>query len=416
MGSMEPGFRAAVTAVVEALAAGRLVLVTDHPDRENEGDLVGAASMITTEQMAFIVRHTSGIVCTPMTHTRADTLKLGPMVADTAGCNVDHLGTAFTVSVDHIDTGTGVSAADRARTVRALADPATDANHLRRPGHVFPLRARDGGVLQRAGHTEAAVDLLRLAGVPPVGVIGEVVAADGAMARGAELAAFAAEHDLPMLSIADLVSYRISTERLVEASGRAKLPTRHGLFEAVAYRSGIDGTEHLALVFGDVARAAQQPGGVLTRVHSECLTGDVAGSLRCDCGTQLDAAMSAIAAEGAGVVVYLRGHEGRGIGLGHKLRAYALQEQGHDTVSANVALGLPVDAREYGLAVQILNDLGVRRIRLMTHNPDKQARLAQYGAEVVARVDLPVEVYQQNLSYLRTKRDRMGHLLDLTGS
>jgi 3,4-dihydroxy 2-butanone 4-phosphate synthase/GTP cyclohydrolase II len=410
----EPGVKASVQAAINALAAGRLVLVTDDPNRENEGDVVGAASMITTAEMAFMVRHTSGIVCTPMPAARADALRLVPMVSGATGGSADPLGTAFTVSVDHIGTGTGVSAADRARTVRALADPAATPTEFRRPGHVFPLKARDGGVLERAGHTEATVDLLQMAGLAPVGVIGEVVSADGDMARNAELAAFAVEHDLVKLSIADLISYRISTEQLVEASGRAQLPTLHGHFEVVAYRSRIDGADHLALVMGDIARAAQQPDGVLTRVHSECLTGDVLGSLRCDCGTQLEAAMSAIAAEGAGVLVYLRGHEGRGIGLGDKLRAYALQEKGHDTVSANVALGLPVDAREYGVAVQILADLGVRRVRLMTHNLDKQARLIQYGLEVVARTDLPIQVDPHNLSYLQTKRDRMGHLLDLT--
>ncbi|MGD9985568.1 bifunctional 3,4-dihydroxy-2-butanone-4-phosphate synthase/GTP cyclohydrolase II [Pseudonocardia sp.] len=399
----------AVQRAVAALAAGGMVIVTDDADREDEGDLVLAAATATAEQLAFVVRHTTGIVCAPMAAERADVLGLPPMVQD----NADAHGTAFTVTVDHAAAGTGVSAADRARTLRALADPGTRPEELRRPGHVFPLRARAGGVLVRAGHTEAAVDLLRLAGREPVGVIGEIVASDGSMARGGVLRAFAAEHDLPVLAIADLVRYRSATERLVEHVASAAMPTVFGDFRAVAYRSVLDGTEHLALVHGDVAEASRRPEGTLVRVHSECLTGDIIGSLRCDCGDQLERALRAIAAEGAGVVVYLRGHEGRGIGLAHKIRAYALQESGLDTVDANTAQGLPVDSRSYGTGAQIIADLGISRLRLITNNPAKYGGLDGHGLEIVARVGFPSEPTSHNLRYLRTKQQRMGHTLDL---
>jgi 3,4-dihydroxy 2-butanone 4-phosphate synthase/GTP cyclohydrolase II len=340
---------------------------------------------------------------------RADALRLPLMVAE----NTDAHGTAFTVTVDHASTGTGVSAADRAATLRALADPATHADQLRRPGHVFPLRAREGGVLVRAGHTEAAVDLLRLAGQHPVAVIGEIVAPDGSMARGRVLRAFAAEHGLPVLAIADLVRYRRATERFVEHVATSAMPTVFGDFRAVAYRSTIDGTEHLALVHGDAAAAGRSARGALVRVHSECLTGDIIGSLRCDCGAQLEQAMRAIAAEGAGAVVYLRGHEGRGIGLAHKIRAYALQESGLDTVDANTAQGLPVDSRSYGTGAQILADLGITRLRLITNNPAKYGGLDGYGLHILDRVGLPATPGPHNLRYLRTKQDRMGHDLVL---
>ena len=399
----------AVQRAVAALVAGRMVVVTDDADRENEGDLVLCAATATPEQVAFVVRHSTGILCAPMTGERADALLLPPMVAE----NTDAHGTAFTVTVDHADSGTGVAAADRVTTLRALADPATRAADLRRPGHVFPLRARDGGVLVRAGHTEAAVDLLRLAGREPVGVIGEIVAADGSMARGRALAEFAAAHDLPVLAIADLVRYRRATERLVEHVATSSMPTVFGEFRAVAYRSRLDGTEHLALVHGDAAAASRGPQGALVRVHSECLTGDIVGSLRCDCGAQLEQALRAIAAEGAGAVVYLRGHEGRGIGLAHKIRAYALQEDGLDTVEANTAQGLPVDSRSYGVGAQILADLGITRLRLVTNNPAKYGGLDGYGLEILGRVGLPTAPGRHNLRYLRTKQDRMGHLLAL---
>lgn len=399
----------AVQRAVSALAAGRMIIVSDAADRENEGDLVVAADLISDEQMAFLVRHTTGIVCTPMPADRADALRLPPMVAD----NADTHGTAFTVSVDAAGTGTGVSAADRARTARALADPDVRADQLRRPGHVFPLRARDGGVLVRAGHTEAAVDLLTAAGLSGVGVISELVAEDGSMRRGADLTRFARQHDLPILAIADLVRHRHATQRLVEPFANAGMPTEFGTFRAVAYRNTVDGGEHLALVMGDVAAAGSTERGVLVRVHSECLTGDILGSLRCDCGIQLEQALHAIAAEGCGVVVYLRGHEGRGIGLGHKIRAYALQEQGLDTIDANTAQGLPTDSRSYGVGAQILGDLGVRNIRLITNNPAKYHGLDGYGLTLVDRVSLPTIANRHNVRYLRTKRDRMGHTLNL---
>lgn len=397
----------AVQRAVAALAAGRMVIVTDDADRENEGDLILPAAAVTADQVAFVVRHTTGIVCAPMTGSRADALDLPLMVED----NTDAHGTAFTVTVDHRGSGTGVAAADRAASLRALASPATRPDDLRRPGHVFPLRARDGGVLVRAGHTEAAVDLLRLAGQDPVGVIGEIVAPDGSMARGETLRAFATEHDLPMLAIADLVRYRRANEQFVEHVAASAMPTVFGDFRAVAYRSTIDGTEHLALVHGDVAAASRTERGALVRVHSECLTGDIIGSLRCDCGAQLEQALRAIAGEGAGAVVYLRGHEGRGIGLAHKIRAYALQESGLDTVDANTAQGLPVDTRSYGTGAQILADLGITRLRLITNNPAKYGGLDGYGLEILGRVGLPTSTSPHNVRYLRTKQERMGHLL-----
>jgi 3,4-dihydroxy 2-butanone 4-phosphate synthase/GTP cyclohydrolase II len=382
-----------------------MVVVVDDPDREDEGDLVMAAEAVTEEHMAFLVRHTTGIICAPMSAERAERLRLPQMVTD----NTDSHGTAFTVSVDSVATGTGVSAADRAATVRALADPELSADGLRRPGHVFPLRARAGGVLTRAGHTEAAVDLATLAGFSGVGVIGEIVDADGSMRRGTSLTAFAAEHALPVLAIADLVRYRSQTEVLVELVAASQLPSEFGTFRALAYRNRLDGTEHLALVMGDVAAAGQTERGVLVRVHSECLTGDILGSLRCDCGGQLEQALAAIAEEGCGAVVYLRGHEGRGIGLAHKIRAYALQDQGLDTVDANTAQGLPADARDYGVGAQVLADLGAHRIRLITNNPAKYGGLAGHGLTLVDRVALPVVETPHNVRYLRTKRERMGH-------
>jgi 3,4-dihydroxy 2-butanone 4-phosphate synthase/GTP cyclohydrolase II len=399
----------AVQTAVAALAAGRMVIVVDDADREDEGDLVVAAELVTTEQMAFLVRHSTGIVCAPMPADRATALQLPQMVTD----NTDAHGTAFTVTVDSVETGTGVSAADRATTVRALAAAGTRPEQLRRPGHVFPLVARAGGVLVRAGHTEAAVDLATLAGLSGVGVIGEIVDEDGSMRRGASLTAFAQEHDLPVLAIADLVRYRRATERLVELVGSAQMPTAFGDFRALAYRNTLDGTEHLALVMGDLAAAGRTEAGALVRVHSECLTGDILGSLRCDCGGQLEQALSAIAAEGCGAVVYLRGHEGRGIGLGHKIRAYALQEQGLDTVDANTVQGLPADSRSYGVGAQVLGDLGATRIRLITNNPAKFGGLEGYGLTVVGRVALPVVETPHNVRYLRTKRERMGHQIDL---
>jgi 3,4-dihydroxy 2-butanone 4-phosphate synthase/GTP cyclohydrolase II len=398
-----------VEEAVAALLAGRMIVVVDDADRENEGDLVLAAETVTEEQMAFLVRHTTGIICAPMPSERIDELKLPQMVED----NTDSHGTAFTVSVDHIDVGTGVSARDRATTVRSLASPGTMPDALRRPGHIFPLRARAGGVLERRGHTEAAVDLLRMAGLSGVGVIGEIVADDGSMRRGGSLKAFAAEHDLPTLHIADLVAHRSRQHEDLELVASSWMPTTAGTFRALAYRSRRDGTEHLALVAGDVAAAGRSEAGALVRVHSECLTGDIIGSLRCDCGGQLQQAMHAVAESGAGVIVYLRGHEGRGVGLAHKIRAYAFQEGGLDTVEANLVQGLPSDARSYDAAAAVLADLGVKRVRLITNNPVKPLELARLGVAVVTRVALPALPTPENVRYLRTKRDRMGHELDL---
>jgi 3,4-dihydroxy 2-butanone 4-phosphate synthase/GTP cyclohydrolase II len=395
-----------VQSAVAALAAGGMVVVVDDADREDEGDLVVAADLVTAAQVAFLVRHTTGIICAPMTTERVEALRLPQMVGE----NTDAHGTAFTVTVDSVDTGTGVSAEDRARTLRVLADAGTTPDQLRRPGHVFPLRARAGGVLVRAGHTEAAVDLTTMAGLSGVAVIGEIVDEDGSMRRGASLTRFARRHGLPVLAIADLIRHRRATERLVELIASSQMPTEFGDFRALAYRSTVDGTEHLALVMGDVAAAGRSEAGALVRVHSECLTGDILGSLRCDCGGQLEQALRAVAAEGVGAVVYLRGHEGRGIGLAHKIRAYALQEQGLDTVDANTAQGLPVDSRSYGVGAQILGELGVNRLRLITNNPAKYGGLDGYGLTIVGRVAQPAVVTPHNVRYLRTKRDRMGHL------
>lgn len=397
-----------IQTALAAVARGQMVLVADDADRENEGDLVMAAEAMTQRAMAFFLRHGSGIVCVPMSDGVADRLDLPMMVDD----NTDNHQTAFTVSVDAVGTGTGISAADRTATVRALASALTLRTDLRRPGHLFPLRARPGGVLERPGHTEAAVDLVRLAGCRDAAVITELVDDAGVPMAGATLSAFALEHHIPLITIAELVEFRRHAARETSGAGAvaATIPTDHGVFRARVFR-GPDDAEHLVLAYGDVGVAAGQRAGVLTRLHSECLTGDAIGSRRCDCGAQLDAALAAIAAEGAGVLVYLRGHEGRGIGLSHKLAAYVLQQSGRDTVDANVALGLPVDSRTYGVAAEILGNLGVTRVRLMTNNPAKVDALESAGL-VVQRVRTPVSVTENNISYLRTKRDRMGHLLD----
>jgi 3,4-dihydroxy 2-butanone 4-phosphate synthase / GTP cyclohydrolase II len=395
-----------VERAIEDVAAGRPVVVVDDADREDEGDLVLAAELATPELIAFFVRWTSGVLCVPLTGPDCDRLALPPM----HHTNEDRKQTAYTVSVDARDgVTTGISAAERARTIRLLADPEVKAEQLTRPGHVFPLRAKDGGVLRRPGHTEAGVDLARLAGLHPAAVIGEVVNDDGTMKRLPELTAFAAEHGLTLVSIAELIAYRSRTERQVHRVVEARLPTAHGTFAAVGYSSDLDEREHIALVAGELGTGED----VLVRVHSECLTGDVFGSLRCDCGPQLDASLAAVAAEGRGVVLYVRGHEGRGIGLLHKLQAYQLQDGGADTVDANLELGLPADARDYGAGAQILADLGVRTMRLLTNNPAKRAGLEGYGLTVLGRVPLPVRQTRDNTRYLTTKRDRMGH--DLPG-
>jgi 3,4-dihydroxy 2-butanone 4-phosphate synthase/GTP cyclohydrolase II len=401
-----------MSSIPEALAAiaeGRWVVVVDDEDRENEGDLVMAAELATSEAVSFCVRHTSGVICAPITSERADELDLPLMVP----VSTDPRGTAYTVSVDVAGvTTTGISAADRAATIRALADKVTARGDLQRPGHVFPLRAADGGVLRRAGHTEAAVDLARMAGLTPAGAICEIVNDDGSMARLPELERFAATYDLPLISIADLIAHRRKHEQLVHRVAEATIPTPFGPFQAIAYESDIDGDQHLALVRGEVAGRDD----VLVRMHSECLTGDVFGSRRCDCGTQLQDALRQIAEAEQGVVVYIRGHEGRGIGIVHKLQAYKLQDGGHDTVEANIELGLPADARDYGTGAQILVDLGLSTLRLLTNNPSKRAGLEGYGLRIVERVPLETTPTMENLHYLRTKRDRMGHELGLLDS
>lgn len=393
-----------VERAIEDIAAGRAVVVVDDEDRENEGDIIFAAARATPELMAFTIRHSSGVICVPMPGPMLERLEIPLMTPH----NKDKLRTAYTISVDAKDgVSTGISAADRAHTARVLADSATEPGDLTRPGHVFPLRYRDGGVLVRRGHTEAAVDLARLAGLTPAGVLVEVVNDDGTMKRAPELREFADEHGLAMISIEDLVRYRRRHERHVERVAVTRLPTSHGDFTAYGYRITIDDSEHVALVHGDIS--GDEP--VLTRVHSECLTGDVFGSHRCDCGPQLEEAMARIVEEGRGVVVYLRGHEGRGIGLVAKLQAYELQDGGRDTVDANLDLGLPADARHYGTATQVLRDLGVERVRLLTNNPAKTASLQDFGVEVTERVPLHVHPTEANRAYLATKRDRMGHHL-----
>lgn len=391
---------------LEALRQGSFVLIVDEESRENEGDLVMAAQFMTREAMAFLIRHTSGIICAPMQADRLEALQLPQMV----NANTELHQTAFTISIDcRHGTTTGISAEDRTKTVRALADPSSRPDDFCRPGHIFPLRAKEGGVLKRAGHTEAAVDLMNLAGLTPVAVISEVMNDDGTVARKKELLEFATMHQIPLLTITDLIHYRRHSEKLVHLVSEAPLPNPGGDWHAYVYASQLDGIEHLALTFGDVKSKPQ----TLVRMHSECLTGDVFGSCRCDCGAQLHLAMEKIEKEGAGVIVYLRGHEGRGIGLGHKLRAYSLQDQGHDTVEANEALGLPVDSREYGIGAQILADLGLSTIRLMTNNPAKYTGLEGYNLTITERVPLQTPTHEKNRSYLLTKKKKLGHILDI---
>jgi 3,4-dihydroxy 2-butanone 4-phosphate synthase/GTP cyclohydrolase II len=406
-----------VQRAVADIAAGRPVVVVDDEDRENEGDLIVAAEKVTEEIVAFMMSECRGLICAPVAGDDLDRLRLPQMVEH----NTESKGTAFTVSVDasaaHGVT-TGISAADRATTLRLLADPGTVPGDLVRPGHVFPLRARPGGVLERPGHTEAGVDLARLAGLRPAAAIVAIAAADGTMLRLPDLVPFARRHGLTIISIEDLIAHRRSAtpssapapgaERAsVRREASTTLPTRFGTFRALGYRSTADGVEHVALVAGDLSARGGED--VLVRVHSECLTGDVFGSQRCDCGPQLAASLERVQAEGRGVVVYLRGHEGRGIGLLSKLRAYALQERGRDTLDANLELGLPADARDYAAAAQMLTDLGVRSLRLMTNNPDKTAALRAHGLRVTGREPVPVQAGEHNIRYLRTKRDRMGH-------
>jgi 3,4-dihydroxy 2-butanone 4-phosphate synthase/GTP cyclohydrolase II len=393
-----------VEQAIRDIAAGRPVVVVDDEDRENEGDLVVAAEKATPEIVAFMMSECRGLICAPMENSELERLELPQMVDH----NTESMRTAFTVSVDasaaHGVT-TGISATDRATTLRLLAGGEAGPGDFVRPGHIFPLRARSGGVLVRNGHTEAAVDLARLAGLRPAGAIVEIAGEDGVMLRLPQLVPFARKHGLTIISIEDLIAYRRSSEPTVRREAEVRLPTPFGAFTAYGYRSTTDGVEHVALVHGDVGDGDD----VLVRVHSECLTGDIFQSQRCDCGPQLHASMHRITEEGRGVVVYLRGHEGRGIGLLSKLRAYELQERGIDTLDANLELGLPADARDYAAGAQILKDLGVHSLRLMTNNPDKTAAILRHGLAVTGREPMPVQAGEHNLRYLRTKRDRMGH-------
>jgi len=406
-GSVQDGTRLDdVARAIADVAAGRPVVVVDDADRENEGDIIFAAGKATPALLAFMIRHTSGVICVPMPGEMLDRLQLPLMTSQ----NAERMRTAYTVSVDSRDgVTTGISAADRAKTIRTLVDSATEPYEIVRPGHVFPLRYTPGGVLRRRGHTEAAVDLARLAGLTPAGVLAEIVNDDGTMARLPRLREFADEHGLALISIEQLISYRRQHERVVTRVVETQVPNEFGDWRALGYLNTVDNTEHLALVLGDLSGPGRD---VLVRMHSECLTGDVFGSHRCDCGTQLEAAMAAIAAEGRGVVLYLRGHEGRGIGLLSKLRAYQLQDGGADTVDANTELGLPVDAREYSTGAQMLTDIGVHSLRLLTNNPAKVDGLAGYGLEVTGRVGLPSLPTAHNLRYLTAKRDRLGHQID----
>ena len=394
------------SSVEEAVAdirQGRMVIVIDDKDRENEGDIVAAAELATPEIVNFMATQGRGLICLPLGGERVRELQLPPMAQE----NTEHWGTAFTVSIDAKGVSTGISAADRALTARLAADPKVGPDGFVRPGHIFPLEAQDGGVLKRAGHTEAAVDLTRMAGLAPAAVICEVMKDDGTMARTPDLLAFAEQHQLKVVTIADIIRHRRQRERLVVRVGEAELPTRYGHFRAIAFEDLLSQRQHLALVKGNIDDG--QP--VLCRMHSECLTGDVLGSLRCDCGDQLAAALQRIEAEGRGLVIYLRGHEGRGIGLGPKIQAYALQDRGLDTVEANLTLGYPPDMRDYGIGAQILVDLGVRSLRLLTNNPRKVAGLEGYGISIVERVPIEVAQRPEMARYLETKRTKLGHLL-----
>lgn len=388
------------------LQNGRLIIVTDDEQRENEGDLMIAAEKATPETIAFMVRYTSGIICLPLSEERLQELNLPQMVTQ----NTDPKQTAFTISVDANDgVTTGISASDRVRTIKALIDPSTKPESLRRPGHIFPLQSRKGGVLKRAGHTEAGIDLATMAGLYPSCALSEIVNDDGSVTKGEDLQKFAALHQLTIVSIEDIIRYRRQKEKLVTCVSEANLPTEYGDFRAYVYESSIGGIQHVALVKGDVKNKQN----VLVRVHSECLTGDIFGSKRCDCGTQLSKALQNISNEGSGVLIYLRGHEGRGIGLGHKLRAYHLQDMGMDTVEANLQLGFPADSREYGIGAQMLVDLGITTMRLMTNNPAKYSGLSGYNLSITERIPLLSNATKENRNYLLAKKEKLGHFIDI---
>lgn len=392
---------------IKELSAGKFIIIADDKDRENEGDLILAAEKATPESIAFMVRHTGGILCMPMLSERLEQLRIPQMVAE----NTDIRQTAFTVSVDyrHETTSSGVSAYDRCATIKALIHPSTLPEELSRPGHIFPLRYKEGGVLKRAGHTEASVDLMKMAGLYPAAVVSELVNEDGTMSRFSDLEKFASLHHIPLISVEQIIRHRRRTEKLVTAVSHARIPTYFGEFKAVVYKSHLDGIEHLAMIKGNI----EDGKNLLVRVHSECLTGDVFGSNRCDCGSQLNLALEKISHEGQGVLVYLRGHEGRGIGLGHKLRAYTLQDQGRDTCEANIELGFPPDSREYGIGAQILVDLGISTIRLLTNNPAKYSGLNAYDLSIVERIPLVSPTNTENRNYLLTKKNKLGHLLEI---
>ncbi|HPO77748.1 MAG TPA: bifunctional 3,4-dihydroxy-2-butanone-4-phosphate synthase/GTP cyclohydrolase II [Thermoclostridium caenicola] len=388
---------------LEDIREGRMILVVDDEDRENEGDLLMAAEKVTPESVNFMATYGRGMICVPMTEENARRLELDLMVER----NTESMKTAFTVTVDHKSSTTGISAFERANTIKELANPASVSSDFTRPGHIFPLIARDGGVLKRSGHTEAAVDLARMAGLHPAGVICEVMNDDGTMARVPQLFEFAKMHGLKIITIEELIKYRRKNEKLVTAAAKAKLPTEYGEFEIIAYENTINGEHHIALVKGHLSNPDEP---VLVRVHSECLTGDAFHSLRCDCGEQLNAALRQIRDEGRGVLLYMR-QEGRGIGLVNKIRAYALQDKGKDTVEANELLGFAPDLREYGVGAQILYDLGIRKIRLLTNNPKKIIGLSGYGLEIVERVPIQIEANEVNKFYIRTKKEKMGHII-----